>query len=146
MELVEIIYTILFIVFSLLLIIVAASYIFGKTNKRPNIEAEKVPNKNIPIRTTPKQKIENRQTPITLSKEQNELRENKKAPAPKIFHIAPDKQREIKIVRQPTSQDIIERLKMDVEQNPKTNSKAPRYTIVNNKSSQENHAAANFYL
>lgn len=132
MELIQIIYSILFYGGTLLVIVIFISFLMSKSKE--NME------KSINI---PKSVTSNNR-----DNQQKNIRKNETVSYPRIYQINETIPKEIKIIRKPTvtKREIQEQIRMEENQLRKTSGK--RFTVVNDemKNKKSKFNAANFYL
>jgi hypothetical protein len=139
MELIQIIYDVLFFGISLLILVVVISFLLSKNSNRDrtNHNADGV---EPLIRMTGE--IHN------SNMEQQLQRKNQTNANLHIFRIDQHRPKEVKIVRKPTIIDRASQEKIRDEESPlkKTNGDKKRYTIVNDDMKKTRSSVANFYL
>lgn len=128
MELIDIIFRILIFSGLLLFIVILASYLVSRINKKENPQIEAIrQSKSLSIRNS------------LINYEQGTIRKGVSQPI--IFHVDQVKKRDIKIVKKQTMtysdyQEAIRITDLHIERS--TQSKANRYTIINDQIKKDN--------
>ncbi len=139
MELIQIIYDVLFFGILLLIFVVVISFVLSKKSNEDAISH------NANVVEPLLRKTVDKQNSIM---EQQLQRTNQTNANLQIFRIDQHRPKEVKVVRKPTIIDRASQEKIRNEESPlkKTNGDKKRYTIVNDEMKKTRSSDANFYL